>query len=132
MRGITPVIAIIVLLLITIAIAGGAWTFMSTLTTGYTSKVIQTVDSFCSGDGYAVIALKNVGTDPITIADYDIHPDIYDGAVAIYHFEGNADDDYSQMTIPELIARITEAVRKAFAQIETERIPVSPTGWNWK
>ena len=40
--------------------------------------------------------------------------------------------DIGDMTIAELIDRITEGVRKAFARIDTERLPVSPSGWHWK
>ncbi|MDA0322173.1 MAG: hypothetical protein O2923_05590 [Verrucomicrobia bacterium] len=40
--------------------------------------------------------------------------------------------DINDMTIAELIDRITEGVRKAFARIDTERLPVSPSGWHWK
>lgn len=40
--------------------------------------------------------------------------------------------DGGDMTIAELIDRITEGVRKAFARIDTERLPVSPSGWHWK
>jgi flagellin-like protein len=93
MKAITPIIAIIVLLLITIAIAGSAWTFISTMTTGYTTKVIQSVDSFCSG-GYATIVIKNVGTDPIAVFDKDAEPYGLDSdTVALYHMEGNVDDE---------------------------------------
>jgi len=41
------------------------------------------------------------------------------------------EDDPANMTIVELIEKITEAVRKAFAQIELERAPISPTGAAW-
>lgn len=66
-KGITPIISIIILLLITIALAGAAYTYLSTYFTGTTAKAIQIADSFCSGTT-ATIRLQNVGTQPITIA----------------------------------------------------------------
>jgi hypothetical protein len=46
--------------------------------------------------------------------------------------EAEEEVDISDMTIAELIDRVTEGVRKAFARIDTERLPVSPSGWHWK
>jgi flagellin-like protein len=93
MKAITPIIAIIVLLLITIALAGAAWTFMSSLSSGYTQKAFQPVDSFCAG-GFATMVIKNVGTDPIEISDTAIQKEPYDvdsDTLVLYHFEGNAE-----------------------------------------
>ncbi|MHA2065803.1 MAG: archaellin/type IV pilin N-terminal domain-containing protein [Candidatus Thorarchaeota archaeon] len=66
-KGITPIIAIIVLLLITIALAGAAWTFMSQYTGQLTSKNIQMIDAYCQSRTNATVVLKNIGTDTITV-----------------------------------------------------------------
>jgi flagellin-like protein len=65
-KGITPIIAIIVLLLITIALAGAAWTYMSTYFTTLTAKNMQMVDSYCTGTN-AIVVLKNIGSEGINI-----------------------------------------------------------------
>jgi hypothetical protein len=46
--------------------------------------------------------------------------------------EEAAEEDLSDITIAELIDKIVEEMKKVFATISTERLPVSPTGWNWK
>ena len=51
-KGITPIIAIIILLLITVSLAGLAWTYLSGILTGRTegSFVIPTNGIFCDED----------------------------------------------------------------------------------
>ncbi len=73
-KGITPIIAIIVLLLITVALAGAAWTYLSTYMDVLTGQSIEVRDSFCVGGNDAVIVVANTGTedfdtDDITIID---------------------------------------------------------------
>jgi len=85
MKAITPVIATIVLLLITVAIAGSAWTYISGYWTGTTGKQIEVVDAFCVGTDQAKVLLKNIGTDAlntgeITIMDKGTGNDITDNA----------------------------------------------------
>jgi flagellin-like protein len=95
MKAITPIIAIIILLLITVALSGAAWTFMSSLSSGYTQKAFQPVDSFCAG-GFATMVIKNVGTDPIEISDTAIQKEPYvrdSDTVALYHMDGDASDE---------------------------------------
>jgi flagellin-like protein len=74
MKGITPIIAIIVLLLITVAMAGAGWTYLSGYTEGLISKQIDIVDSFCVGGNQVKIVVKNMGTgtlgtDEIVVID---------------------------------------------------------------
>jgi len=64
-KGITPIIAIIVLLLITIALAGTAWTFLSQYIRATAGKNLQMIDSYCLGGTTAVVVMKSVGTDTI-------------------------------------------------------------------
>lgn len=61
-KGITPIIAIIVLLLITVALAGGAWTFMQGYWEAMTGKTIKMV--FGSGINNRVM-ISNMGTKTI-------------------------------------------------------------------
>jgi flagellin-like protein len=69
MKGITPIIAIIVLLLITVAMAGAGWTYLSGYTEGLVSKQIYIVDSFCVGGDQAKIVVKNTGTGTLRTGD---------------------------------------------------------------
>lgn len=69
-KGITPIIAVIILLLITVALAGLAWTFLSGYFTGMTAQNIQLVDYSCSGSTVRVI-IRNAGTQTITMAVCD-------------------------------------------------------------
>jgi flagellin-like protein len=66
-KGITPIIATIILLLITVALAGLAWTFLSGYYTGMTAKNIQLVDFSCTG-GTARVIIRNAGTESINTA----------------------------------------------------------------
>jgi len=66
MKAITPVISIIILLLITVALAGASWTFISGYWSGMTDKQIEVVDSFCIATGEGKILIKNIGSSPIT------------------------------------------------------------------
>jgi len=65
-KGITPVIAIIVLLLITVALAGAAWSFMSAYWEGLVAKSIHITDSYCSTNE-ATVLIRNTGTGKITL-----------------------------------------------------------------
>ena len=69
MKAITPVIAIIVLLLITVAISGGAWTYISGYWTGMIDTQIEVTDAFCAGTDQAKILVKNIGTGNIKTGD---------------------------------------------------------------
>ncbi|MEM5812607.1 MAG: archaellin/type IV pilin N-terminal domain-containing protein [Candidatus Aenigmatarchaeota archaeon] len=67
-KGITPIIAVIILLLITVALAGMAWVFMSGYFTGMTAKNIQLIDYSCAG-GTARVVFRNAGTSTITLVN---------------------------------------------------------------
>lgn len=68
-KGITPIVAIIILLLITIALAGAAYSYISTYWESVTSKNIQITNKFCTGGNTANIIIKNMGTSQVTLAD---------------------------------------------------------------
>jgi len=72
MKGITPIIATIILLLVTIGLASAAYTYMSTFFTQMTAGIIEIVDSYClSGNGNqpstANVILRNSGTAKINV-----------------------------------------------------------------
>ena len=65
MKAVTPVISIIVLLLITVALAGAGWSFISGFWEGSLAKQIEVADSFCI-KGNAKVILKNLGTGTVS------------------------------------------------------------------
>jgi len=70
-KGVTPIIAILVILLITIAIAGSAWVYISTYFTGMTREAIEITSVDCLSTG-ATIYIHNIGTDTIATANIKI------------------------------------------------------------
>ncbi|MBN1896530.1 MAG: hypothetical protein JW789_02270 [Candidatus Aenigmarchaeota archaeon] len=71
-KGITPIIAIIVLLLITVALAGAAWTYLSGYMTGLTGKSYDIRDAFCVQGDTGVIMLSNTGTLNISVSEISV------------------------------------------------------------
>ncbi|MBL7206343.1 MAG: hypothetical protein ISS36_01950 [Candidatus Aenigmarchaeota archaeon] len=76
-KGITPVISIIILLLITVAIAGAAYTFLGGYLGAYTEKAftIPPGGAFCYAgtDGNTVVAtVQNMGTTTIKAEDWSV------------------------------------------------------------
>ncbi|UCD03130.1 MAG: hypothetical protein JSV63_00650 [Candidatus Aenigmatarchaeota archaeon] len=71
-KGITPIIAIIVLLLITVALAGAAWTYLSVYMTGLTGASVELQDYFCINSDTAVILVRNTGTVDMPVGDISI------------------------------------------------------------
>ena len=70
MKGVTPIIAIIILLIITITLAGAAYSYLGNYLTSATAKVIQIKDAFCDTDGQtAKIFLQNIGTQEIDVPE---------------------------------------------------------------
>jgi flagellin-like protein len=72
MKAITPIIAIIVLLLITVALAGAGWTYLSAYWTSMTARQIQVVDAFCIGDNQAKVIIKNIGDGAISTGEIGV------------------------------------------------------------
>ena len=70
MKGISPIIAIIIILLITIAIAGAAYSYISVIW-GRTSEGIQLVSTTCTA-GTAKLTVRNIGTDALTATDITV------------------------------------------------------------
>ncbi len=71
-KGITPIIAIIVLLLITVALAGTAWTYLSTYMSNLTGNSYEVTDSFCTTSDVGVVMLANTGTRDILVSDITV------------------------------------------------------------
>ena len=69
MNGVSAVIATILMLIITIGLAGTAYVYISGMLTGKTEKTISVLDASCDGTGITLV-IANDGT--ITIGDNDI------------------------------------------------------------
>jgi flagellin-like protein len=66
MKGITPIISIIILLLITIGLASAAWTYMSGYMTGLLSRALDVSSSpSCIGGITVSFIVKNIGTNNV-------------------------------------------------------------------
>ncbi|MBN2043234.1 MAG: hypothetical protein JW754_05535 [Candidatus Aenigmarchaeota archaeon] len=68
-KGITPIVSIIILLLITIGLAASAYTFLSGFLGGYTRGSVMIVDSYCQGMTTTTIKLRNAGTEEMSLGD---------------------------------------------------------------
>ena len=66
MKGITPIISIIVLLLITVSLAGAAYVFLSNYMTGYMGQAIQ-ASGVCVAGTEAYITITNMGTQAVLL-----------------------------------------------------------------
>lgn len=77
-KGITPIIAILVILLITIAITGSAWIYISTYYSGITSEAIEITSVDCTSNG-ATIYMHNIGTDPIMTGSIAVTREVVTG-----------------------------------------------------
>jgi len=71
-RGISTIIAAILLLIITIGLASTAYLFISSFFYTQTSKTIQLLDASCTG-GNITLVVSNTGTDTITSGDLKVH-----------------------------------------------------------
>jgi len=79
-KGITPIIAIIILLLITMSMAATAWVFLSGYLDTMVGKsfVIPTNAAGCSSDGTIRVYITNTGSTAINIDD-DVDMCLVDG-----------------------------------------------------
>jgi len=69
MKGITPIISTIVLLLITVALAGAAWVYIGGFMGTYTEKsfTIPTGGVYCDAGGKFHVRIVNTGTTTIKV-----------------------------------------------------------------
>ena len=64
LKGVSAVIATVLMLVITIALAGTAYLYFTTTLSG-TTQGITAIDNYCDGGGNVTITVKNIGTNPI-------------------------------------------------------------------
>lgn len=64
-KGVSAVIATVLLLVITIALVGTAYLYFQSTLTGSTQDITAT-DNFCDAYGDVSVTIKNLGTNPIT------------------------------------------------------------------
>jgi flagellin-like protein len=74
MKGITPIISIIVLLLITISLAGAAYVFLGGYMTAYTGRAVQAT-GICVGGTEAYITVTNMGSLPVQLTNCALSAD---------------------------------------------------------
>jgi len=67
-KGVSAIIATILLLMITIGLAGTAYIYMSGILTGKTRKTISVLDASCNGTDITLV-VSNDGTDSVSISD---------------------------------------------------------------
>ena len=73
-KGITPIISVVILLLITIALAGAAWTFLQGVLLTQVSKAfsVPAGGAYCSGGVIRAVAV-NIGSSSLTTSDFVLH-----------------------------------------------------------
>lgn len=64
-KGITPIISIIILLLITIGLASAAWTYMSGYMNNLISRNLDVTPASCIGGTQVTFIVRNAGTNNI-------------------------------------------------------------------
>ncbi len=69
MKGITPIISIIILLLVTVGLAAAAWTYMSNYLTTLTAKTVEIPTQKCVNGEDVMAIVHNMGTSKITMAN---------------------------------------------------------------
>jgi len=68
MKGVSAIIATILMLVITIGLAGTAYVYISGMLTGKTAKTISLLDASCTGSNI-VIVISNDGTQNIAATE---------------------------------------------------------------
>ncbi len=69
MKGISPIISIIILLLITVSLAASAWMYISGYWSGLIATGVEITSTICSGGTTAVIYVHNIGTTNINLTN---------------------------------------------------------------
>ena len=68
LKGISPIIAVVVLLLVTVSIAGAAWSYIAGYFGGIVSKGVEITSVECTDYG-AVLYIHNIGNDKLYTAN---------------------------------------------------------------
>jgi len=74
-KGITPIVAVIVLLLITIALVGMAWAFLNNYIRNIITKtfIIPTNGAFCTGGKISIFVTNTAYQHTLVDEDFDVH-----------------------------------------------------------
>lgn len=102
MKGITPIISIIILLLITVGLAAAAWTYMGNYLTTLTAKNIEIPTQKCVNGQDVMVIVHNMGTEAIN-ADNDIL--VMNGSIALADADitwCNLNEDCSSETLTSI------------------------------
>ncbi len=89
MRAITPVVSIVMLLVIAVAVIGGAYGFISGFFSTATSTHVQVVHSYCQ-DGTAHILIRNLASEALELSTTHSHTTPYSvnqDTVTLHHFD---------------------------------------------
>ena len=81
MKGITPIISIIILLLITVGLAAAAWTYMGNYFSSITAKTIEIPTQKCINGKDVMVVVHNMGTQNVSTVTTDIV--ILNGSVSL-------------------------------------------------
>jgi len=77
-KGVSGIIASILLVMITIGLVGIAYVYFSGMVSGKTAKTISISDVSCNSTGYITVVLSNDGTQDILDADLTVLVDNVD------------------------------------------------------
>jgi flagellin-like protein len=69
MKGITPIISVIILLLITVGLAAAAWTYMGNFFSSITAKTIEIPTQKCINGTNVMTIIHNMGTESISLTN---------------------------------------------------------------
>ena len=87
-KGISAIISIVILLLITVGLAGTVFTYLTGYSRTLTSSLVEVMSITCNKD-IATIYIKNTGTEPIplpqSVQSQEYSPDA--NTVLLYHFD---------------------------------------------
>ncbi len=67
MKGITPIISVIILLLITVGLAAAAWTYMGNYFSSITAKTIEIPTQKCINGKDVMVVVHNMGTQNVSV-----------------------------------------------------------------
>jgi flagellin-like protein len=68
-KGITPIISIIVVLLIAVSLSAAAWTYISGYWGGLVGSATELTSTICRGGTTAVVYVHNIGTSRLNMTD---------------------------------------------------------------
>lgn len=105
MKGVSAIIATILLLMITIALAGTAYIYMSGMIGGRTFKTISVLDASCTGTSRNItLVISNDGTTQITITD-DLKFFVDNTQTIFYPSSGDIDQHETQVFVDRPTSR---------------------------